>query len=212
MADGSGQITLREVRILLNYFRKLQKIASAPLPDRNDKLWEQAKQEARQEFIEDVQRRSRGMTIRPSGAQQIRENARIDSKLIDDRIEERAGKKYPNLDPKYALELNRRKQRAEELVRKIDHLITAIGPALRVLPLGDGTLLDADWRQLRERFSIDEILRLEKEEAFARTITSLETMKWRLRQRPDNRLTYKIKHFLLDLFERFIAGYFRSQS
>jgi hypothetical protein len=159
-----------------------------------------------------VQRRSRGMTLRPTGAQQVHEKVHVDAKLMAKRIEERAQKRYPDLDAEYARELNRRKERAEELMRKIDHLVTALGPALRALPSGDGTLLTVDWRRLREQFSIDEILRLEEDEAFARTITSLETTKRRLRRSPDNRLMNKIRRFLLDVFERFVAGYFRSQS
>ena len=65
---GNGEATIAEIRQILGYFRTLRDAVRKPLPELNAGLWEQAKQEAKVELLEELRRREHGMTLQSATA------------------------------------------------------------------------------------------------------------------------------------------------
>lgn len=77
-------------------------------------------------------------------------------------IEGKAEKKYRELDSKYDSKLKGQEKKAQKLVEKIDYTITAYKVAFAKCPETDKTLLLIDWEDLRNKFSIKDIMKFEE--------------------------------------------------
>lgn len=211
MTDVSDAITVKDMRVLLRAFRKLRIIAMASSPAKDRRLWDQAKAEARKELIERLQRRTLSFTLGPSqrkaktGETQARCQTRIEK-----AIEGIAERKYPELDASYEKKLEKRKQKALRQVQRIDHSATPISSGLLMFDEVKGTLLAADWRKLQQKFSIQEIMRFNRQGLLDRTIAAIEAVVRRLRRTWWRRFIAETFNLIPDLISRIAEAYFRA--
>jgi hypothetical protein len=189
MGKEENQAAVSEIRRLLKCFRKLRSLLQSPI-SHGSELWLKAKEEASEELKEELKQRSQGCTLRPSGPMTVRRGKRrsqIEQSQFDDQvnriIEAKAERKYRALDLGYRDKLKAKEGDVRAVVKEIDHLLTPIREDIRRLSEAGGTLLVADWTELRQQVSIDEIIKLDDLEQFDRTIGALQIIEQRLRRR-----------------------------
>ncbi len=211
MTSENGEATIAEIRQILGYFQTLRDAVRKPLPELNAGLWEQAKQEATVELLEELRRREHGMTLRPSSAGVPRRPVPVNQHHIDSVIERRAESKYPALDATYNSVLKERQQQVHELVKMIDHFMTPLRHKIHAMPEAAGTLLATDWREIRERFSINEIMAFDEDgrELYDRTIQTLEAIERQLIRK--NGLVARIWRSCLDILGVVFYAFFKSR-
>jgi len=197
-------VTAREVKLLLKHFRKLRNLAGKKLPNKNDSLWERAKKEASEELSRKLKSRAGQFTIPPTGFRPKRSNPSKQKQLrrkIDNAIEGKAEKRYRVLDPKYSSKLEARERKAQKLAEEIDYMITPLRMDFAGLSETNGTLLVADWKELRSLFSIKEIMRFNEQGFFDRTIRALEIISKRLKQKQREKVFNKLCNRFLQIYE-----------
>jgi len=199
------ELNVREVRTLLRYFRKLRVVAGKEPPTKKKSLWERTKEEAKEELIEELKLQERGITLRPNGPYRTaRKPSLSEQKRQQDQInhitEGKAEKKYRILDSKYDSKLEGQEKKAQKLVEKIDYTITAYKVAFAKYPEADKTLLLIDWENLRNKFSIKDIMKFEEQGLFDRTIYVLEIITSRLTQPRWERIMGKIGACFIQLY------------
>lgn len=200
MIQKKIELNVREVRTLLRHFRKLRAVAGKEPPTKKKSLWERTKEEAKEELIEELKLRERGITLRPNGPYRAaRKPSPSEQKHRQDQfdhiIEGNAEKKYRELDSKYDSKLKRQEKKAQKWVDEIDFTITAYKVALAKYPEANKTLLLIDWEDLRNKFSIRDIMKFEEQGLFNRTIHVLEIITSRLNQPRWERIIGKIGAF-----------------
>ena len=203
MAGVVNSITVRDMRFLLKNFKKLKAMATARLPDKDCRLWAQAMAEARTELVEKLKVRAQAITYRPSqqrqSSQETSENLQM---KIEKTVEVNAEHKYLRLDPRYASDLEERARKAEAVLKQIDHYSTPIRSELVAFSEANGTLLAADWKELRQELTIQGIMRLNEHELFERTIGSIEAIIRRKSRTRWSRVTCWIPNFVTVLYEK----------
>lgn len=188
MSERGSQLTVREVKELLSYFKRLRRLSKKPLPKKSSKLWAEAKDEATREFIESVKRRSRGVTFRPSGGIPVRKQATPAvqahfQKMMDHNVVVLAEKKYFALDSEYRREVEEREKEAKDAITQIDLHITPLISDLAIWNQAKDTLLVADWQRLQRDLSTTLIMQLHEVDAFDRAIVALQVIHRRLKQK-----------------------------
>jgi hypothetical protein len=148
------------------------------------------------------------MTLRPNGAIARRQATPTEQQHMEHVIEGRAERRYIALDKAYAMALSKRDRKVYKLVQTVDHFVTPIQYKLSRLPEANHTLLVSKWQELRERFSVNEIMGFDQNgmELYDRTIQALEALRRSVRAERRRRLAEAISHFVLALYQTTIGA------
>ena len=149
MANG---LRIKDVNKLLGLFQQLEKLLNPKLPPKDNQLWEQSLQQAQGELVEQVKKRQNGLVFRPgwnippqkTGEM---EHQKTQKRSGEERIHQIAEKKYCEKDPTYTKAIDRAKNKAFDVLKKIDHLLLAVRAPLLQFPRVQNSLLAVDWKE-----------------------------------------------------------------
>jgi hypothetical protein len=189
---SANKLKVKDVGTLLKLFQQLEKASKTELPSKNDSLRKRCKKEAEKELLKKLREQESHFINRPLTQKNIYTHARqVDydrepsEKDIREIISAGAEKIYQERDKTYAMALDKRRKSIQAIVRKIDHTHYPIKEQLLQFDRAKGSLLEADWRQIRDEFSVDAIMQFQKNGLIDRAIDALEPIKGVLkRQQP----------------------------
>jgi hypothetical protein len=143
-------VTTEDINKLLGQFHQLEALLRPELPAKDNELWEQSLDQARQELDEHLKKWQCGFTLRPGGNNPARKPSKSKDKEIqqqyENRVTEIAEKKYYEKDPTYANAVDEAKRQTDEVLKSIDHLLLAVGEPLLQFPRVKNSLLAVDWK------------------------------------------------------------------
>jgi len=172
-----SKLTLKDVDALSKLFHSLQELSNFEKPTKNQALWKQCLKEAKEELVEQVKKRESQLTFRPGRNFPLRKTSEEKQKNLQKIIIGKAEIGYRLKDSKYNQSLLQVEEEIAELVKAIDHTLYSIREPLLKFDRAHGTLLEANWRQIRDRFTIDEIMQFHTQGLVERAIDALEAIK-----------------------------------
>ena len=195
----------KDVKKLLSLFRQMEKLLRPNLPAKKRELWDQSLKQAKEELVQQLKKKesslspARGRIILPQKLGETKQ------KEIQQQFEkcvlEIAEQRYREKDEEYSEAVNTARKAVEQVVRKIDHTLYSIGKSLSEFDRAQGTLLQANWRQIRDIFSVDEIMQFQAHGLVERAIDALEAIKRKVKQqRP--KVSQRISAWLWKLYEK----------
>lgn len=185
--SSTCKLTVKDVDTLLGLFRQLQDLLKPKLPPKNEKLWKQCQKEAKKEIVDQTKERESQITMRP-GCPKVPPRKTSKAKQEKDQQYQKiilgiAEKKYRLMDSKYNQALLQVEEKRAGLVKEIDHTLYSIKEPLLKFDRAKGTLLEADWRQIRDNFSVNEIIQFQSQGLFERAIDALEAIRAKIEHR-----------------------------
>jgi hypothetical protein len=177
-------VTTKDINELLGLFQQLEGLLRPELPAKNNALWEQSLDQAKQELAHQLKQRQSGFTLRPAsnnapGRTTITKEQEI-QRQFKEKMLQIAEKKYCEKDPTYAKTVEEAERKAHDVLKRIDHLLLAIREPLLQFPRVQNSLLAVNWKehirnyypfldkdnfsyQIREAIDVFEALKLQLE-------------------------------------------------
>ena len=181
---------------LIELFQQLINLCNK-VPSKNSELLKKCQNEAEKKLLEKAKAEAEASqaeaeekyaaAVRASGLSAYCSVGEIDEKpAIEIRkpqqweIENLANQKYHQADPDYVKTLSQVEQEMADVAKQIDHtLLIALKNALIYYDYNrtKDTLLVKDWKEIRDSFSIERMVRFQNDGSFAKTIDALEIIK-----------------------------------
>lgn len=187
----AGNLTLKDVDELLGLFRRLQDLANSKKPSKNKEIWKQCLKKAEEELFEQLKKRESQLTARPGRNVPRRRTSEEKQENLQKIILGIAEKKYRLMDSKYNQSLLQVEENGAELVKVIDHALYSIREPLLRFDRVRGTLLEANWRQIRDYFSVNEIMQFQAQGLVERAIDALEAIRAKVERQQQIELAEK---------------------
>lgn len=203
----AGKLTLKDVNALLVLFRRLQDLSNFKKPSKNQELWKQCIEKAEKELFEQLKKCEQQAINRPGRNFPPPKSSKKEQEYPQEIIIGIAEKKYRTVDSEYNQSLLQVEEKRAELVKEIDHTLYSIGESLLRFDRAHGTLLEANWRQIRDCLSIDEIMQFHTQGLVERAIDALEAIRAKVKHQTKRG---KIKAFFWKLFEITVKAFFDS--
>ena len=200
----------KDIDELLELFRQLSKSIVSDPPERNKELWEQCLKQAKDELIKELKERESQLTVRRAPLRKVsREKERQIQKAFEYNINKKAEKKYREVDTKYDQTLLQIERRRAELIKEIDHILYSLKEPLLKFERAQGTLLAADWRQLRDELSADDFMQLQAQGLIEGAIDALEAINQKT-ERHKRKVSKSISGVFWKFYEKTIKAFFDS--
>ncbi len=197
--EHMGTINLKDIDELLELFNRLQELSNPEKPSKNQNLWKQCIEKAEKELLKQLKERESQLTFRPGVNFPPSKIKKKEEENIQKIIIGIAEKEYCTMDPEYNQSLLQVEKECAELIKAIDHALYSIKEPLLRFDRAQGTLLEANWRKVRDYFSVNEIMQFNAQGLVERATDALEAIRSRVKHQPKPR---KTKSFWWKLYEK----------
>ena len=174
-----NRVTTQDIEELLKLFRQLENLLNPELPPRDGQLWFKAMEQSRKELADKLKKRQSGFTLRPSWNNLKRESTKARHPKKEEQAEriilQMAEKKYRLWDSKYDQSLSQVEEKIVQVVKRIDHTLYSIKEPLLAFDRTQGTLLQANFRNIRDDFTVNEIRQFQ--DMVKKSIDALEAIR-----------------------------------
>ncbi len=175
----TSNITTKDIDKLLELFRQLENLLNPELPPRDGQLWFKAMEQSRKELADKLKKRQSGITLRPGRNNLKRDSIKARHPKKEEQAEriicQMAEKKYRLWDSKYNQSLSQVEEKIVEVVKRIDHTLYSMKEPLLAFDRTQGTLLQANFRNIRDDFTVNEIRQFQ--DMVKRSIDALEAIR-----------------------------------
>jgi len=185
MARG---INTKDIDILLDLFRQLEKLLNPKLPEKNKELWERCLKQAEKEFINELKDHEKLLSARTSPRKATKEEEKEFRKVLQHNITKMAERKYRQTDSKYDRSCLQIKEEIAKVLKEIDHFIYSIKGPLLKFDRAHGTLLVTDWQKIRDFLSIIDITQDNFRFYVQEAIDALEAIKAKIERQEQTEL------------------------
>ncbi len=175
----TSNITTKDIDKLLELFRQLENLLNPELPQRDGQLWVKAMEQSRKELADKLKKRQSGFTLRPGRNNLKRKSIKAGHSKKEDQAEriirQMAENKYRLWDSKYDQSLSQVEEKIVEVVKRIDHTLYSMKEPLLAFDRTQGTLLQANFRNIRDDFTVNEIRQFQ--DMVKKSIDALEAIR-----------------------------------
>jgi len=192
----TSNITTEDIDKLLELFRQLENLLNPELPQRDGQLWVKAMEQSRKELADKLKKRQSEFTLRPGRNNLKRKSIKAGHSKKEEQAEriirQMAENKYRLWDSKYDQSLSQVEEKIVEVVKRIDHTLYSMKEPLLAFDRTQGTLLQANFRNIRDDFTVNEIRQFQDQDMVKKSIDALQAI--RLKVERQQRLEAPIKN------------------
>ncbi len=175
------KLRTKDIDELLRLFRQLEKLLKSDLPKKNEESWQQSMDQAKRDFVQKLKEQESRLSSR--AGRMVSETKQGESqekcgKIVNLKAEEI----YCEKDPTYAKAVDEVKKSIEEVIKKIDHTLYAIQDSLLEFDRAHGTLLETDWRKIRDILIVIDVAHPDFQFGIQNAIDALEAIKRKVKQ------------------------------
>lgn len=178
-----SKIDTKDIRKLLKLFRQLSKLITSEPPEKNKELWEQCLKQSQKEFIDELKEHEKLLSpARTPPKKDIKEEEEEFQKAFQHNTTKMSEKKYHQMNSKYDKACSQIEEEIVTIMKDIDHFLYSIKESLLKFDRANGTLLAADWKEIRDILTIDNITHPNFQFYVQKAIDALEAIRAKIKR------------------------------